>query len=80
MAKLASHLLFFVLWLSAAAAPAQSQQHAHHAHHAPHAGQQQRVIKSLSADDIAEIERGGGWGLAKAAESSQERIQIFISF
>lgn len=34
----------------------------------PYAGQQQRPIKSLSADDITELRRGGGWGLAKAAE------------
>ncbi len=25
-------------------------------------------MKSLSADDLAELESGGGWGLAKAAE------------
>lgn len=34
----------------------------------PYAGQEARVIKSLSPDDIAELERGGGWGLAKTAE------------
>ncbi|HBR96746.1 MAG TPA: hypothetical protein DD979_05145 [Gammaproteobacteria bacterium] len=33
-----------------------------------YAGEEQRTIKSLSADDIATLERGGGWGLAKAAE------------
>lgn len=27
-----------------------------------------RGIKSLSAADIAELRRGGGWGLAKAAK------------
>lgn len=31
-------------------------------------GQEQRQIKSLSAEDIKELKRGGGWGLAKAAE------------
>ncbi len=31
-------------------------------------GQETRTIKSLSPDDIAELRRGGGWGLAKAAE------------
>ena len=31
-------------------------------------GEHDRPIKSLSLDDIAELERGGGWGLAKAAE------------
>ena len=34
----------------------------------PYAGQQARPIKSLSADDLAELRRGGGWGLARAAE------------
>ncbi len=33
-----------------------------------YAGQETRDIKSLSPDDIAELRRGGGWGLAKAAE------------
>ncbi len=37
-------------------------------HHSKYAGQQGRAIKSLSAEDIAELRRGGGWGLAKAAE------------
>ncbi|MEY9559504.1 hypothetical protein ABIA26_001845 [Sinorhizobium fredii] len=31
-------------------------------------GQQLREIKSLSPEDVAELEKGGGWGLAKAAE------------
>jgi Spy/CpxP family protein refolding chaperone len=39
-----------------------------HPHPAPYAGQQMREIKSLSPDDIAELRRGGGWGLAKPAE------------
>ena len=34
----------------------------------PYAGQQHRPIKSLSDEDIAELRKGGGWGLAKAAE------------
>ena len=34
----------------------------------PYAGQESRTIKSLSAEDLAELRRGGGWGLAKAAE------------
>lgn len=33
-----------------------------------YAGQEKRSIKSFSPDDIAELRRGGGWGLAKAAE------------
>ncbi|MEN8141674.1 MAG: hypothetical protein ABFR97_10675 [Thermodesulfobacteriota bacterium] len=36
--------------------------------HSKYAGQEQREIKSLSAADIKELRRGGGWGLAKAAE------------
>lgn len=43
-------------------------QHAGHAPNAPYAGQERRAIKSLSDKDIAELRRGGGWGLAKAAE------------
>ena len=31
-------------------------------------GQEKRDIKSLSPDDLKELRRGGGWGLAKAAE------------
>jgi hypothetical protein len=34
----------------------------------PYAGQENREIKSLSAEDLSELRRGGGWGLAKAAE------------
>ncbi|NNE68471.1 MAG: hypothetical protein HKN33_18030 [Pyrinomonadaceae bacterium] len=33
-----------------------------------YAGQERREIKSLSADDIKQLENGQGWGLAKAAE------------
>jgi Spy/CpxP family protein refolding chaperone len=43
-------------------------QHAGHAPNEPYAGQERRTIKSLSDEDIAELRRGGGWGLAKAAE------------
>jgi len=42
--------------------------HAQNSHVAKYAGQQTREIKSLSTDDIAELRRGGGWGLARAAE------------
>ena len=34
----------------------------------PYAGEESRAVKSLSAEDIAEIGRGGGWGLARTAE------------
>lgn len=40
----------------------------HASHQSKYAGQENREIKSLSAEDIAELKRGGGWGLAKAAE------------
>ncbi|MEO1638665.1 MAG: hypothetical protein AAFU41_05400 [Pseudomonadota bacterium] len=33
-----------------------------------YAGEQTRFIKSLSEQDLEEIARGGGWGLARAAE------------
>jgi Spy/CpxP family protein refolding chaperone len=38
------------------------------AYQSKYIGQEQRVIKSLSADDIEQLESGKGWGLAKAAE------------
>lgn len=41
---------------------------AQHQHQSEYAGQQDRVIKSLSATDVAELRAGAGWGLAKAAE------------
>jgi hypothetical protein len=34
----------------------------------PYSGQETRAIKNLSEADITELRRGGGWGLAKAAE------------
>lgn len=40
----------------------------HHQHTSKYSGQESRNIKSLSLDDITELRRGGGWGLAKAAE------------
>ena len=42
-------------------------QHNHTAQ-TPYAGMQNRAIKSLSDNDINELRRGGGWGLALAAE------------
>lgn len=33
-----------------------------------YAGEETRLIKSLSEQDLEEIMRGGGWGLARAAE------------
>lgn len=37
-------------------------------HSMPYAGFQSREVASLSADDIKELRRGGGWGLALPAE------------
>ena len=39
-----------------------------HALQTPYAGMQSRTIKSLSESDVKELRRGGGWGLAMAAE------------
>ena len=39
-----------------------------HSQASSYAGQEKQAIKALSPDDIAELKRGGGWGLAKAAE------------
>ncbi len=33
-----------------------------------YSGEEMRLIKSLSEEDLDEIARGGGWGLARAAE------------
>lgn len=40
----------------------------HHVVQTSYAGMQNREIKSLSDSDIKELRRGGGWGLALAAE------------
>lgn len=66
--SLATALLACVT-LAANGVPALASGQAHsHQHTSSYAGQETRDIKSLSADDIAELQRGGGWGLAKAAE------------
>ncbi|MBD3896485.1 hypothetical protein IEI94_11560 [Halomonas sp. ML-15] len=44
-----------------------TEQHQHQ-HHSPYAGFEEREIKTLSQDDIDELRRGGGWGLALPAE------------
>ena len=36
--------------------------------HSPYKDEATRAIKSLSEEDVAELKRGGGWGLAKPAE------------
>jgi len=53
--------------MSAHPAPAEDG-YRKHAHSSPYAGEQTRDIKALSQEDIEELLRGGGWGLAKAAE------------
>ena len=62
------HFLISVLLLTCSMPSLASDKHHNHSGHSQYAGQEQRAIKSLSADDIAELQRGGGWGLAKAAE------------
>ncbi len=56
------------LSLALALAPAMSGAQDHGGHASPYAGLQDRAIKSLSDSDIDELRRGGGWGLALAAE------------
>ena len=56
---------YFLILLLFTTAQADQMQHSHSS---DYAGQQIRAIKSLSSEDIAELKRGGGWGLAKAAE------------
>jgi hypothetical protein len=58
--------LIFALLANLLALPALAQ--GEHNHSSPYAGQQFREIKSLSAEDVADLEEGAGWGLAKAAE------------
>ncbi|WP_209604937.1 Spy/CpxP family protein refolding chaperone [Sinorhizobium kostiense] len=61
MKRLMTALIAILMPLTAVAESA-------HVHSSPYAGQEHRPIKSLSPEDIAELENGGGWGLAKAAE------------
>lgn len=61
------HLAFgLTLFLCPAAALAQHHGEAHEA--TPYAGLQARGVASLSASDVEELRRGGGWGLALPAE------------
>lgn len=45
-----------------------AQEHGHGGDTNPYAGFETREIKSLSQQDIEELKRGGGWGLALPAE------------
>ncbi len=60
--------LVLAIMLMPVAASAQGGHHGHHPPASPYAGEERRAIKSLSEADLAELRRGGGWGLAKAAE------------
>jgi hypothetical protein len=55
---------------ASAACPALAADDQHQQGHnkSPYAGEQTRGIKALSSEDVEELLRGGGWGLAKAAE------------
>ena len=64
--RLAMGLLAF--GLSALAPQVAAAETSSHHGASPYAGEEARAIKSLSADDIAELQRGGGRGLAKPAE------------
>lgn len=46
----------------------QAQDQAHSNHASPYAGLETRRIMSLSEDDVAELTKGAGWGLALPAE------------
>lgn len=65
MIRLVASLVFSIF---AFAAVAQHNGHHQGGRASPYAGQERQAIKSLSNEDIVELERGGGWGLAKAAE------------
>ncbi|MDJ0956883.1 MAG: hypothetical protein QNI91_08510 [Arenicellales bacterium] len=56
---------YLVILLLFTAAHADQMQHSHTSEYV---GQEIQAIKSLTPEDIAELKRGGGWGLAKAAE------------
>lgn len=59
---------FLLLALLAAVLPFAAAAEEVHVHASPYLGQEFRKIKSLSEADLHELGRGGGWGLAKAAE------------
>lgn len=58
-----SIIIFSILSISFTNAVIASQQH-----QSKYVGQEKRLIKSLSKDDIEQLKNGKGWGLAKAAE------------
>ena len=63
--------------LALLAAPALAQQHKHK--HGPYAGMQQRSVKALNEQQIADLRAGKGMGLALAAElnlSAEQRRRV----
>lgn len=70
--------LFFAL----APVSLHAQNHHHSNSTSPYAGLDKRAITSLSEADIAELRRGGGWGLALVtlAFRAKHLCVIFISF
>jgi len=61
--RLSSCICMLLCLITAAFATADSG-----THQSGYAGEEKRSIKSLSADDIQQLEEGKGWGLAKVAE------------
>ncbi|MEO0387155.1 MAG: hypothetical protein AAF281_06435 [Pseudomonadota bacterium] len=61
-------LFTLLMALLPAVTVAQTHTGNHSASPSIYAGEETRPIKSLSQQDMREIARGGGWGLAKAAE------------
>jgi len=61
-------VLAFSIVLAAVSAHAAGSAEGHPGHGASYAGLEKRAIKSLSEADLDELRRGGGWGLALAAE------------
>ncbi len=57
-----------LLLVLAVCAPLSSLAQHTHGSSTPYAGMQSRAVKALSDADIRELRRGGGWGLALAAE------------
>jgi hypothetical protein len=67
MIRTAAVAFVAIPWVALAEADQVAAQHAPTAG-APYAGMQARAVKSLSDQDIVELRRGGGWGLALPAE------------
>jgi len=67
---LKTSLIFIsIVFIASCSAEMSHSHHSQHSHHSSHyAGEEKRVIKSLSADDVATLKQGGGWGLAKVGE------------